>query len=234
MGNSTIEWTEKTWNPTTGCTKLTHGCTHCYASLMARRLQAMGKPAYKDGFKLTLHPELLTLPDRWRKPSIVFVNSMSDVFHKDVPEAFIKEVFQVMERNPRHTFQVLTKRSERLALLAHKLPWPSNVWMGVSVEMDRYYCRIRDLATVPARVRFLSCEPLLGPLANLPLDGIHWVIAGGESGQGARPMDPDWVRNIRDQCVDRNTPFFFKQWGGRNKKKAGKVLDGREWQQMPC
>ena len=233
MGNSTIEWTEKTWNPVTGCTKVSLGCTHCYAALMARRLQAMGKPAYKNGFEPATHPELLDLPDHWRKPSRVFANSMSDLFHEDVPEAFIKEVFEVMERNPRHTFQVLTKRSERLAQLAHKLPWPANVWMGVSVETDRYYGRISDLAKVPAHIRFLSCEPLLGPLANLPLDGIHWVIAGGESDPGARPMDADWVRDIRDQCIARNIPFFFKQWGGRNKKKAGKELDGREWQQMP-
>jgi protein gp37 len=199
---------------------------------MALRLQAMGVRGYENGFKPTVHPDRVGWPDRWRKPQMVFVDSMSDLFHKDVPLDFIQQVFATMERNPRHTFQLLTKRSKRMRELAPQLKWSKNVWMGVSVGRGDFLHRIDDLRQVPSAIRFLSCEPLLGPL-TLDMTGIGWVIVGGESGPGARPVDPDWVRGIRDQCLKAGVPFFFKQWGGRNKKAAGKLLDGRVWTEMP-
>lgn len=231
---SHIEWTGATWNPVTGCTKISPGCKHCYAERLALRLQAMGQPNYANGFRVTLHEKALEKPLHWKKPRAVFVNSMSDLFHKDVPLAFIQRVFAVMRQAHWHVFQVLTKRAERLAELAPKLEWPPNVWMGVSVETQQYTYRIDLLRTVPAAVRFLSLEPLLGPLPNLNLEGIHWVIVGGESGPGARPMRPEWVTEIRDQCLAASVPFFFKQWGGVNKKRAGRLLEGRTWDEMPA
>ncbi len=230
---STIEWTEATWNPVTGCTKISPGCKFCYAERMAHRLQAMGQLRYKNAFRLTLQPDALQIPLRWRKPRVIFVNSMSDLFHKDVPLDYIKQCFAVMKLGTQHTFQVLTKRPERVAELCDELPWPSNVWMGTSVENTDYLSRIHSLQQVPATVRFLSVEPLLGPIPRLPLKGLHWVIVGGESGPGARPMKAEWVRELRDQCVSKQIPFFFKQWGGINKKRTGRVLDGRTWDQMP-
>lgn len=209
--NSKIEWTECTWNPVTGCTKISEGCRNCYAERMARRLQAMGQPNYRDGFKLTLHPHMLEMPLHWRQPRMIFVNSMSDLFHEDVPLAFIQKVFGVMQRASQHHFQVLTKRSERLARLSPKLPWPDNVWMGVTVENSNYTFRIEHLRQTKANVKFISIEPLLGPISDIDLDGIDWTIVGGESGPGARPMRPEWAVDIRDQCVAKNVPFFFKQ-----------------------
>lgn len=234
MGDQTgIEWTDATWNPVTGCTKVSPGCKNCYAERLALRLRAMGNPRYRSGFGVTLHPDLLTLPLRWRQPRRIFVNSMSDLFHEAVPEDFIHRVFEVMADANRHVFQVLTKRSERLATMAPRLRWAPNVWQGVSVESARYMPRIDHLRTVPAAVRFLSIEPLLGPIANLPLDGIDWVIVGGESGPGRRPMAAAWAREIRDQCTQAGVPFFFKQWGGRTPKAGGRVLDHRTWNEMP-
>jgi protein gp37 len=231
--NSSIEWTESTWNPLTGCTKISPGCKHCYAERMALRLQAMGQPNYADGFNLTLHESALELPLRWKKPQTIFVNSMSDLFHKSVPSEFIHRTFDVMRRADWHRFQVLTKRSDRLAELAPSLPWKPHIWMGVSVETEKYTLRIDHLRRTGAMVKFLSLEPLLGPLPGLNLDGIDWVIVGGESGPGARPMDAEWALDIRDQCLDAGVPFFFKQWGGTRKKKAGRTLEGRTWDQMP-
>lgn len=233
-GRSSIEWTESTWNPVTGCTKITPGCKHCYAERMAKRLQAMGQPNYADGFRLTIHEHVLEMPLRWRKPQVVFVNSMSDLFHHGVPAEFIARAFSVMATAHWHTFQVLTKRAGRLAQMDQILPWQENIWMGVSVETAAYKSRIDDLRSTSAMVKFLSLEPLLGPLPDLALDGIDWVIVGGESGPGARPMDPAWVRDIRDQCVAADVPFFFKQWGGVQKKRNGKELDGRIWDEMPA
>jgi protein gp37 len=234
MGDkSAIEWTDATWNPVTGCTKVSPGCKHCYAERLARRLQAMGNARYRNGFAVTLHPSQIDLPLRWRGPRRIFVNSMSDLFHEAVPEQFIVNVFDVMARASWHVFQVLTKRAERLAALAPRLPWPDNVWQGVSVENARYTSRIAPLQTVPARVRFLSVEPLLGPIPALPLEGIHWVIVGGESGPRHRPLDPAWVHEIRDQCLRARVPFFFKQWGGPTAKSGGRVLDGRTWDGQP-
>ena len=230
---STIEWTEATWNPVTGCSKVSTGCKHCYAERLARRLQAMGSVRYRNGFTVTLHPAVLDLPKRWRQPRMVFVNSMSDLFHESVPLEFIQRVFATMRACPQHTFQVLTKRSARLRDLAQYLDWAPNIWMGVSVENRRVIHRIHDLQAVPAHVRFLSCEPLLGPLDDLPLDGIHWVIVGGESGPGARPMQAAWVRAIRDQCRRAHVPFFFKQWGGVRKDLTGRELDGCAYDEMP-
>ncbi|MCL6562495.1 MAG: phage Gp37/Gp68 family protein [Firmicutes bacterium] len=230
---SHIEWTDATWNPVTGCTKISQGCKHCYAERMARRLQAMGALRYVNGFRVTLHPEVLGLPLRWVKPRRIFVNSMSDVFHPDVPEPFVEEIFSVMVRTPQHTYQILTKRPERLARMADRLPFPPNVWVGTSVESQDVLQRIDWLRMVPAHVRFLSCEPLLGPLPNLPLEGIHWVIVGGESGPRARPMKREWVLDIRDQCLRYEIPFFFKQWGGVQRRRAGRLLDGRTWDQFP-
>lgn len=230
---SQIEWTEATWNPVTGCTKVSPGCKHCYAERMAERLQAMGQPNYRDGFKLALQPQMLELPLRWKKPQTVFVNSMSDLFHADVPVDYVLRVFDVMRRAHWHRFQVLTKRAERLAMLSGQIDWPSNVWMGVSVESSAYVARIEHLRATGALVKFLSVEPLLGPLPHLEVGGIDWVIVGGESGPRARPMAPEWVTQIRDQCERAKVAFFFKQWGGTNKKKAGRLLEGRTWDEMP-
>jgi len=232
--NSSIEWTQATWNPVTGCTKISQGCKHCYAERMAKRLQAMGKSQYQNGFKLTLQPSMLDLPRKWKRPRVIFVNSMSDLFHEDVPLDYIKRVFDVMNECPQHTFQVLTKRPERAAQYAPDVCWSDNIWMGTSVENVLVRHRIASLREVPANVRFLSVEPLIGPIRNLALTGIHWVIVGGESGPGARPIEADWVRYIRDRCVERGVPFFFKQWGGVNKKAAGRELDGRTWDDLPC
>ncbi|CAN5847031.1 DUF5131 family protein [soil metagenome] len=231
---SGIEWTEATWNPVTGCTKVSPGCKHCYAKRMAERLQAMGQANYVNGFQLTLQPHMLELPLTWRKPQTIFVNSMSDLFHPGVPLTFICRVFDVMEKANWHRFQVLTKRAERLVELNSKLDWPSNVWMGVSVENDAYLNRIDSLRGCGARTKFLSLEPLLGPLNELNLREIDWVIVGGESGPAARPVDPNWVIDIRDQCLRAEVPFFFKQWGSQNKKKAGRLLEGRTWDEMPA
>ena len=230
---TSIEWTEATWNPVTGCQKISPGCKHCYAERMALRLEAMGQPRYADGFAVRVQRDLIELPLRWRKPRTIFVNSMSDLFHKDVSEEFIANVFATMSAAHWHRFQVLTKRADRLAALAPRLPWPSNVWMGVSVESPQYISRIASLVTVPAAVRFLSVEPLLEAIPNLPLDGVDWVIVGGESGPGARPMAAGWVRDIHQRCVDRSVPFFFKQWGGVQKGRHGRELDGQVWGEMP-
>jgi protein gp37 len=231
--NSAIEWTESTWNPVTGCSKVSPGCKHCYAERMAKRLHAMGQPNYERGFQVSLHEHALELPLGWKKPQMVFVNSMSDLFHDKVPEAFIRKVFDVMRRASWHTFQVLTKRAERMETLGRKLDWPSNVWMGVSVETPKYLYRLDHLRRTPARVRFISFEPLLEALGEVDLDDIHWAIVGGESGPKSRPIDEAWVTEIRDQCLAARVPFFFKQWGGTNKKKAGKLLEGRIWNEMP-
>lgn len=230
---SHIEWTEMTWNPVTGCDKVSQGCKFCYAERMAKRLQAMGNGRYRNGFKVTLHEDLVTKPLEWTKPQVVFVNSMSDLFHEDIPLSFIQRVFHTMVRCPQHTFQVLTKRSERLLELAPFLPWPANVWMGVSVENAAVVKRVHHLQQVPARIRFLSCEPLIGPLDALPLDGIHWAIVGGESGPGARPMAKEWVESILAQCRIHDTAFFFKQWGGVRKDLTGRVLNGNIYNEMP-
>lgn len=230
---SSIEWTESTWNPLTGCTKISPGCKHCYAERMAHRLQAMGSANYRNGFTLTLHEHVLEYPLRWKKPQMIFVNSMSDLFHEDVPLDFILRVFDVMRRSYWHIFQVLTKRSVRLMELNTEIDWPPNVWMGVSVENQKYMYRIDHLRNTDAHIKFLSLEPLLGPLPHLDLTGIHWVIVGGESGPGARPMEAEWVRSIRQQCQAESVPFFFKQWGGVHKKRNGRLLDDRIWDEMP-
>lgn len=232
-GNSSIEWTQMTWNPVTGCTKVSQGCKHCYAERLAERLQAMGNERYRNGFEVTLHEDLLDVPKRWRVPKMIFVNSMSDMFHEQIPLPFIQQVFATMVDCPQHTFQILTKRSALLRELAPHLPWPGNVWMGVSIEDSRVLFRVHDLAAVPAAVRFLSCEPLIGPIPNLPLDGIHWVIVGGESGPGARPMRREWVQQIFHQCRRAGIPFFFKQWGGVRKDLTGRHLFGRTYNEMP-
>lgn len=233
MASSKIEWTESTWNPLTGCTKVSPGCKNCYAERMANRLQAMGVEKYRDGFQLSLHEEVLEEPLTWAKPQMIFVNSMSDLFHKDVPLDFILRIFEVMRRADWHQFQILTKRAERLLELDAALDWPENVWMGVSVETTHYMHRIDLLRRTHAVVKFLSLEPLLGPLPGMDLAGIDWVIVGGESGPHARPIELDWVREIRDQCVRAQVPFFFKQWGGTNKKKTGRLLDARTWDELP-
>lgn len=230
---SDIEWTGSTWNPVTGCTKSSPGCAHCYAERMACRLRLMGQPNYRNGFAVTTHEHVLSLPLGWKSPQMIFVNSMGDLFHPEVPDDFIRRVFDVMRQARWHTFQVLTKRADRLADLAPTLDWPSNVWMGVSVENADFRGRMDDLRTVPAAVRFVSFEPLLGPVGDVNLDGIDWAIVGGESGPDARPMDPAWVLEIRDQCVRAGVPFFFKQWGGVRKKAAGRQLDGRLWNEWP-
>lgn len=230
---SRIEWTESTWNPLTGCTKISPGCKHCYAERMAKRLQAMNQPNYVNGFKLTMHEHVLEKPLDWKTPQVIFVNSMSDLFHKDVPLEFIQRVFDTMRRAHWHQFQVLTKRSERLAELSPYLEWTDNIWMGVSVENEKYAFRIDDLRKTGAKIKFLSVEPLIGPISKMNLKGINWVIVGGESGPGARPLEREWVVNIRDQCLKAKVPFFFKQWGGVQKKKTGRLLDGRTWDQMP-
>jgi protein gp37 len=230
---SSIEWTEATWNPLTGCNKVSLGCKNCYAERMSIRLRAMGQPNYSNGFELTLHEKSLEIPLFWNKPMNIFVNSMSDLFHEEVPLDFIQRVFDVMNRAHWHRFQVLTKRSERLRDLSSQLHWASNIWMGVSVENQNYAYRIEHLRETGAFIKFLSIEPLLGPLNDINLKSIDWVIVGGESGQGARPMNPSWVTDLRDRCQAANVPFFFKQWGGINKKKAGRKLDGRTWNEMP-
>jgi len=230
---SSIEWTEMTWNPVTGCTKVSQGCKNCYANRMALRLKAMGSERYVNGFKPTIHEDLVDLPKKWRKPRTIFVNSMSDLFHDEIPESFIRRVFTTMRDCPQHTFQILTKRSKRLLKLGSSLDWPTNVWMGVSVESADVMSRISDLAEVPAKIRFLSCEPLIGPLESMPLSGIHWVIVGGESGPRARPMRPLWVESIQMQCQEAEVPFFFKQWGGVRKHRTGRTLNGHIFDEMP-
>ncbi len=246
---STIEWTQATWNPVAGCTPISPGCLNCYAARMALRLQVIGESSgcakyigtakrARDGRpvfagRINLDEAALDVPTRWRKPRLIFVNSMSDLFHKDVPLEFIQRVFDVMNRCPQHDFQVLTKRPERAAELAKHFTWTDNIWMGTSVESAIYTHRISSLREIEAKIRFLSCEPLLGPIPKLPLDGIHWVIVGGESGPGARPMEQAWVEQIRDTCVAKGVPFFFKQWGGVQKSKTGRKLRGREWNEMP-
>ncbi len=232
-GKSHIEWTESTWNPVTGCSKVSAGCKNCYAERMAARLQAMGNPRYADGFKVTLHLDLVDAPKAWKTPRKIFVNSMSDLFHEKVPLTFIKKVFATMRACPQHTFQILTKRSARLAELATQLDWAPNVWMGVSVEDNDAVYRIHDLLRVPAAVRFLSCEPLIGPCDNMPLSGIDWVIVGGESGPRSREMKIEWVRSIFRQCRAANAAFFFKQWGGTRKDLTGRELNGRTYDAMP-
>jgi len=234
MAQSSIEWTEMTWNPTTGCTKITTGCKFCYAEVMSKRLQAMGIEKYKDGFKkVRIHGDQLNTPYTWKRSKVVFVNSMSDLFHRDVPLDFIKKVFLVMNDNPNHVFQVLTKRAERLLELHKELKWTHNIWMGVSVENEKVKDRIDFLRKTNAKVKFLSLEPLIGPLPKLNLKKIDWVIVGGESGHKPRPMNPDWVLDIQEQCQKADTAFFFKQWGGRNKKKNGRILNGRTYDEMP-
>jgi protein gp37 len=238
-----IEWTEATWNPTTGCDKVSVGCDNCYALTLSKRLKAMGADKYQNdgdprtsgpGFGVTVHPDSLFTPYTWRQPKIVFVNSMSDLFHAKIPLDFVRQVFAVMADTPQHTYQVLTKRSARLRKVADRLDWPANVWMGVSVENEDAMSRIDDLRSVPAGVKFLSCEPLLGPLPGIDLDGIDWVIAGGESGSNHRPIQPEWVTDIRDACQAARVPFFFKQWGGRTPKAGGRALEGMVWDEMPA
>jgi protein gp37 len=239
---SSIEWTEATWNPTTGCDQTSPGCDNCYALTLAKRLKAMGVTKYQQdgdprtsgpGFGITLHPDALGQPRRWRSPRLIFVNSMSDLFHPDVPLEFIQQVLEVIADTPQHTYQMLTKRSKRLAQIARHLDWPENLWMGVSVESAAYRFRIDHLRQVPAAVRFLSCEPLIAPLGDVNLEGIGWVIAGGESGSNARTMLLPWVTELRDQCRAAGIPFFFKQWGGRTPKAGGRELDGRTWDELP-
>ena len=230
---SAIEWTDSTWNPVTGCNKVSPGCKHCYAEVFAERWRGIPGHPYEQGFDLRLWPDRLDLPLTWKRPRTIFVNSMSDLFHEKVPLPFIQRVFATMEKASWHTFQIFTKRSERLAELAPHLNWPPNVWIGVSIEKAKYSWRADHLRRVPAAVRFLSLEPLLGPLGTLDLSGIHWVIVGGESGPGARPIDATWVRDIRKQCQRQGVSFFFKQWGGVRKKRHGRVLDGRTWDDMP-
>ena len=233
MAQSSIEWTEMTWNPTTGCDKVSSGCKFCYAEIMSKRLQAMGVEKYKDNFEVRIHNESLKIPYTWKKSKVVFVNSMSDLFHNEIPLDFIKKVFKVMNENPQHVFQVLTKRAERLLELHNQLKWTHNIWMGVSIENDKSRDRIDYLRNTNARVKFLSLEPLIGPLKNLNLDKIDWVIVGGESGHKPRPMNPDWVINIQEQCQKSEVAFFFKQWGGKNKKATGRILNGRTYDEMP-
>jgi protein gp37 len=240
--SSSIEWTEVTWNPTTGCDRVSAGCDNCYALTLAKRLKAMGQPRYQNdgdprtsgpGFGVSLHEIALSQPYHWKRPRLVFVNSMSDLFHARVPFEYLERVFNVMRETPQHTYQVLTKRSTRLRRIADRIDWPKNVWMGVSVESNEHSSRADDLQETSAAVKFLSCEPLLGRLPDLKLDGIDWVIVGGESGHNSRPMDPEWAIELRDRCKDSQIPFFFKQWGGRTPKQGGRTLEGRTWSQMP-
>ena len=242
MSTSRIEWTEVTWNPVTGCDRVSAGCDHCYALALAKRLKAMGAEKYRNdgdprtsgpGFGVTLHPGTLAQPYRWRGSKVVFVNSMSDLFHARVPLGFIRDVFDVIRETPQHTYQVLTKRAHRLGRIADRLDWPDNLWMGVSVESAAVVDRVEQLRATPAKTRFLSCEPLITALPQLDLDRIDWVIVGGESGPRSRPMDPMWVEDIRDQCAGAGVAFFFKQWGGRTPKANGRELDGRTWDEMP-
>lgn len=231
--NSKIEWTDATWNPVTGCTQVSAGCDNCYAMTFAERFRGVPNHPYEQGFDLRLWPERLELPLRWRKPRRIFVNSMSDLFHADVPDEFIRKVFDTMVRADWHIYQVLTKRPQRLARMAASLPWPDHIWVGVSVESNEVAWRADFLRRVPAAVRFISAEPLIGPIDQLKLDGIHWLITGGESGVGHRPCNPDWVRQARDHCISKNVAYFHKQWGGRTSKMGGRVLDGRTWDEMP-
>lgn len=235
MAQSSIEWTELTWNPVTGCSKVSQGCKFCYAEIMSRRLKAMGVEKYRNEFKVTTHPDTLEEPYKWKKSRVVFVNSMSDLFHEEVPVSFIQDVFRVMRENPQHVFQVLTKRTELLLEYdeAGLLDWAENIWMGTSVEDERVKQRIDTLQKTNAKTKFLSCEPLIGPLPDMNLDGIDWVIVGGESGYSPRPMKPEWVIDIKEQCENAGVPFFFKQWGGRNKKKEGRELLEQTWDDMP-
>jgi len=230
---SRIEWTDATWNPVTGCRKISAGCRNCYAERMAKRLQAMGKPQYAIGFEVAIHPEMLDRPAKWKRPRIIFVNSMSDLFLREIPFDFVRRVFDVMNECRHHVFQVLTKRPEVAAEYADRLHWSKNIWLGATIEDQDSLPRLACLQGIPTKLRFLSLEPLLTPLRRLPLKGIDWVIVGGESGPGSRAMRPEWVREIRDKCVGRGVPFFFKQWGGVNKKKNGRLLDGRTWDEMP-
>jgi protein gp37 len=240
--NSRIEWTEATWNPVTGCDRIAAGCDNCYALTLSKRLKAMGAEKYQNdgspmtsgpGFGVTIHPQALRQPYGWKAPKVVFVNSMSDLFHAKVPLSFVQDIFDVIADTPQHTYQVLTKRSRRMARVADRLTWPGNLWMGVSVENQDVVDRMDHLRQVPSALRFLSCEPLIGPIEDMNLDGIHWVIAGGESGPNYRPMEPRWVESIRDQCLGADVPFFFKQWGGRTPKQNGRTLAGRTWDSMP-
>ena len=234
MGSiSKIEWTESTWNPVTGCTKITEGCTNCYAYAMAKRLKAMGNPRYKNGFEVTIHEDLLELPLLWKKPRTIFVNSMSDLFHEKVPNEFILKVFKVMNKTPWHRYQILTKRSSRLLEISPFVKWSPNIWQGVTVENNLAMDRIQDLKKIPSNVRFLSLEPLIGPVTGIDISDMHWVIVGGESGPRARPMKVDWVREIRDLCIQKNIPFFFKQWGGVQKQRNGRILDCKTWDEYP-
>lgn len=235
MAKSSIEWTEMTWNPTTGCDKISSGCKFCYAEVMSKRLQAMGVEKYSDAFSVREHPQELNTPYTWKKPKMVFVNSMSDLFHKNVDIEFIKKVFYVMRDNPQHVFQVLTKRADILRYYDSEswLDWSPNIWMGVSIENEKVVERIDLLREIGAQKKFLSCEPLIGPLKNLNLSGMDWIIVGGESGRNPRPMKEEWVIDIKNQCQEQGVKFFFKQWGGTNKKKAGRLLEGRTWDEMP-
>jgi len=231
--NSSIEWTDATWNPVTGCTQVSPGCDHCYAMAFAERFRGVPDHPYEQGFDLRLWPERLALPLQWKKPRRIFVNSMSDLFHADVPDEFIRGVFDTMVRADQHIYQVLTKRPQRLARMGATLPWPRHVWVGVSIESNEFAWRADFLRRVPAAVRFISAEPLIGPIDRLKLDGIHWVITGGESGLGHRPCDPEWVREVRDHCLLEHVAYFHKQWGGRTSKMGGRELDGRTWDDMP-
>jgi protein gp37 len=233
MAQSSIEWTEMTWNPVTGCTKISAGCKYCYAEIMTRRLLAMGVEKYRDGFEIRTHEGELNIPYGWKKPKVVFVNSMSDLFHPEVPLDFIKKVFLVMNETPQHTYQVLTKRADRLFEVHKELNWTSNIWMGVSVEDSRVVSRIDFLRQTNAQTKFLSCEPLIGPIQNMNLENINWVIVGGESGKKARPIKEWWVWDIKQQCQEAEVSFFFKQWGGTNKKKTGRLLGGSTYDEMP-
>lgn len=230
---SSIEWTDATWNPVTGCSKVSTGCLNCYAERMAKRLKAMGVARYSDGFNVKTHDDLIEVPLKWKSPRVIFVNSMSDLFHEKVPDHYIKLIFEIMNSCPQHTFQVLTKRSQRLNELSYKLRWTHNIWMGVSVENADAAYRIRDLAETNARVKFISCEPLLGPITRMPLKNIDWIIVGGESGPHSRVMKKQWAISIRNQCIRQNIPYFFKQWGGTRKKARGRILEGRTWDEMP-
>lgn len=230
---SKIEWTDASWNPVAGCSEISEGCRNCYAERLAKRLKAMGNRNYANGFAVTLQPHMLEVPLSWKKPRNIFVNSMSDLFHEKVPLKYIQKIFDVMEQATRHHFQILTKRAERMVELAPHLSWPDHIWMGVTVENQDTMSRIKRLREMPSKVKFLSLEPLIGPLPDLNVKGIDWVIVGGESGPGSRPMNIKWVRQIRAQCLADGVPFFFKQWGGTNKKKAGRQLDGRTWDEMP-
>lgn len=233
MSESKIEWTDITWNPTTGCSKVSEGCKHCYAERMANRLKGMGNPRYINGFEPTEHEDALILPYLWKKPKKIFVNSMSDLFHESISEDFIKKVFKVMNETPLHTYQILTKRPERALELSRSLDWTPNIWQGTSIENNRVCSRADYLRQIPAAIRFLSIEPLIGAIENLDLNNIQWVIVGGESGPGARPMHEEWVQSILAQCQQNGVAFFFKQWGGVNKKKTGRLLNGAEWNEFP-